>query len=134
MIEIPIFSAPFRRYVKYDVTRLKILLNNRKSAQKTLQSKMAQKTLFQKIRFFFEYEHITWDFCLFNINKMRKLIELAQHLQSKNNNYHPFVLIGHAKGFSSDKALLYLFNANPQFNFITLNQVLKKVDANEYQK
>jgi hypothetical protein len=133
MVEIPIFSSSFLRYTKYDLTRLKILLNNRNSAQKTLQSKMAKKTLFQKIKFFFEYEYLTWDFCLFNISKMEIFIELAQNLQSKNNNYHPFVLIGHAKGFTSDNTLKYLLNSDVKNNFITLTHVLKKVNTNEYQ-
>lgn len=126
MIEIPIFSSPMLRYKKYDLSRLSILLNNGNSAKKTLQGRMAKRTFFQKVKFFFEHEHLTWDFCLFNINKTKKFIRLAQRIQDQSNDYHPFVLIGHSKGFGSDKTLRYLLTSDENNKFVTLTHVLKK--------
>lgn len=132
MIEIPIFSSPMLRYKKYDFNRLSILLKNGNSAKKTLQGRIGKKTLLQKIKFFFEYEHLTWDFCLFNIRKTKKFIRLAENMIKKNNgSYHPLVLIGHSKGFGSDQTLKYLLTSDKSNKFVTLTHVLIKAEANE---
>lgn len=133
IIEVPIFSAPMVRYKKYDLSRLIVLIKNRHSAQKTLQGRIGKKSLFQKIKFFFEYEHLTWDFCLFNISKTKKFLSLAQKFSNKDDNYHPFILIGHSKGFGTDKTLKYLLASDANNNFITLTDVLMKVRKNASQ-
>ena len=74
IIELPVFSAEIIRYRKYDFHRLSVLFKNSSSAKKTFKSRVDNKTLLEKCRFFFEYEYLTWDFCLFNISKTKRFI------------------------------------------------------------
>ncbi len=106
MIEIPIFALPIYRVLKYDLTRLKAIFNNKKSAIKTIKGRTAKKSFIQKILFYFEKESLTWDFCLFSISKMKYFYKSAKkHTRTK---YHPHVLIGHSKGYYSDEGLKFL--------------------------
>ena len=127
--EIPIFSDKIIRLFKYDFSRINILLKNKNSARKTLVDRVEKKSVAQKIKFLFEYEYITWDFCLFSVKKMRKFLNKAR-LINKNSNYHPFVLIGHSKGFYSSKALRFLIE-NQDLKFVTLSKILKKIHVSK---
>jgi hypothetical protein len=129
IVELPIFASPVNRYAKYDLSRIKIILKNKKSAQKTLQGRIEKKTLFQKLTYFIEKEYITWDFCLFNIKKMKGFLAIAKEIDKKDG-YHPFVLIGHSKGFYSNKSLKFILNTK-EINFITLTDVLREINNNE---
>lgn len=131
LIEIPTFSLPIRRYKKYDLSRIKALLRNKSSVTKTLKSKVANKSFVEKFMYFIEQEFITWDFCLFNKTKMQTFITYTQKLQNQSDAYHPLVLIGHSKGFSSDEALKYLLLPKHGYHFITLSTVLENIKKHE---
>ena len=133
MIELPVYAFPIRRYKKYDLTRLKNVFRDKKSAFKTVHSKLDKKTILQKINFFLQEEYITCDYCLFNVTKMKKFLNLAQKTQKKIG-YYPFCLIGHSKGYHSDKALIFLLKSDKNINFITLTKVLEKIKRYQIEK
>ncbi len=137
LIELPIFAHTERRFIKYNLQRIKIALKNKKQSLETIQSKTANKTFLDKIKFLFEKEAITWDFCLFSKNKMNQYLNLATKINKHSKfNFHPFVLIGHPKGFYFEDALIFFIKKilikNNQF--INLTDTLKNIEKNNNEK
>ncbi len=127
IIELPTYAFPIRRYKKYDLTRLKNILRGENSVLKTVNKKMDKRNILQTVKFLFEEEYITCDFCLFNINKMKKFLNLVKKTQNMAD-YYPFVLIGHSKGFYSDETLKFLLNSDKNINFVTLTKISEKIE------
>ncbi|MDX5479701.1 MAG: hypothetical protein LPJ98_14735, partial [Cyclobacteriaceae bacterium] len=103
ILEIPLFALPVKRWKKYNPIRIKSILINKKSAFETIKAKTAKTSILKKIKYWFEEESITWDFCLFN-KKMNIIFfnYIENNLKSKRKT---FVLVGHPKNFSSKKTL-----------------------------
>ncbi len=130
IIELPVFALPFRRFMKYDFTRLKSIFVNRASVREKLKVRTVKKTLFQKIVYFFEKEYLTWDYCLFNTSKMNKFIKMAKRDWQERKHYRPFVAIGHSKSFVDDSALKLLLK-DTTMSFVTLNTIVHRIKENE---
>lgn len=106
LIELPIVAFPITRWTKYvSKERIKSLLQNKKSARNAFEAKICDKTKdrFSKIKFFFEKEWQTWDFCLFTPSMHRKFLSIIECQERE-----VFVLVGHPKSFSSGKSFEYL--------------------------
>lgn len=96
IIELPIVALPIRRFEKYLSTdRLRALFKNKKSASDTYFAKTSHKKgLSEKLKYFFEQEWQTWDFCLFSERLHRHFLRGIE-AQERDT----FVLIGHPKSF-----------------------------------
>lgn len=96
LIELPIVALPIRRFEKYLSTdRLRALFKNKKSASDTYFAKTSHKKgLSRKLKFFFEQEWQTWDYCLFSKRLHRHFLRSIE-AQERDT----FVLIGHPKSF-----------------------------------
>lgn len=129
LVELPIFSYPIQRFFKYDLNRIKMLFKNKKSSLTTIQIRTGNKTKLGKIRYFLEKEFLTWDYCLFNKSKTKLFLKEANKINEKSGfKYHPFVLIGHSKGFHYKNTFKYLLNKK-YINFITLTDMVGKIKS-----
>lgn len=127
ILEIPIFALPQRRWKKIVWERIKSILINKKSAVKNLSNKTSNKTLSQKVTYWFEKEAVTWDFCLFSKKMHENFFNYIEiNLKDKRSN---FVLIGHPKNFTSKKSLEYLIKEGKirKYSFQTLNEYARKI-------
>ncbi len=129
IIEFPVFSRPQIRILKYDFHRVKNLFINKKSAIESLNNRTATQNWLHKIRFFFEKEYLTWDYCLFNYKKMKIFFNAALKMAGLSPyEFHPFILIGHSKGFFYSKSFeKFLSNYSKRINFLTLSDAYNKV-------
>ena len=131
ILEIPVFALPVKKYQKYDIQRLKIRLKNKQYTKEQIKYKLGNESLFDKIRYFFKNEVITWDYSLFNKNKMNSFFKMAEEI-SNNSSYknHSFVLIGHSKEMYYFEVIQYLFNIAKKnnVNFIRMNDFVKMIN------
>ncbi len=126
ILEIPIFALPIKRYKKFSYPRLKSILLNKKSAFESAQSKLTNKSLVERVLYWFEEEALTWDYCLFS-GKMHDYFfnYIQQYLKNERN---AFVLIGHSKNFTSKSDLERFINkANETYSFVHLSDYSKSV-------
>ncbi|MFD2203306.1 hypothetical protein [Shivajiella indica] len=127
--EIPIFSLNIPRWKKFTFERIKSILVNKDSAMKSVKAKTAQKSKIEKIKYWFEKEAVTWDFCLFSKNLNKYYIKfINKQLQGKRDT---FILIGHPKNFTSPKSLSQLIKLAKKngFEFITLQEYAKRISS-----
>lgn len=124
IIELPIVAFPVLRLTKYlSFDRVKSLLKNRKSASDTFSAKIGGKKsgILKKLRFFFQYEFQTWDYCLFSKSMHRSFLQAIR--QQKDRDI--FVLVGHPKSFVSGEALEYLLKrVKRNYSICTINKLL----------
>ena len=103
IMEIPIFALMQPRWKKIlDFQKIKSILGNHQSAiTSARQETISKKTIFEKIKFLFGKEALTWDFCLFNTSLHKKYLNYIEtNLLNKRNL---FVLIGHPKSLKKEK-------------------------------
>ncbi len=114
LIELPIVSAPMLRIRKFlSWSRIKSILNNRASAQRSFAAKTASdgggggrlSSLWRKVKYLFSRESQTWDFCLFSNSMHRNFIG-----HSVSEGRDTYVLVGHPKGFADEGSAIYLFS------------------------
>jgi hypothetical protein len=115
VLEIPVFAIPQRRLKKFNWERVKSVLQNRHSAIGAIKSKTEQKSKLDKIKYFFEKEAFTWDFCLFGFGLHKTYIQYIDR-NLKDSRSH-FVLIGHPKSFTCDKAFKKMINYAKRKNY-----------------
>lgn len=130
IIELPIVAFPIMRLKKYlSISRLKALLQNVHSARMAFNSKIENKKaspILNKFKFFFQREWLTWDYCLFSPRMHRLFINEV----SKQKQRNVFTLVGHPKGFATDKGLDFLFRSTVQdFCFITLHDFYETIKS-----
>ena len=127
VIEMPIFALNKKRYKKLTKQRLMSALANKKSVISSLNYKTSKKSFFEKVKWFFEKEAFTWDFCLFD-KKMHNYFFnfIKNNLINKRDNY---IIIGHPKGLTDIKTLqnLILLSSKNEATFITLKQFYDSV-------
>jgi len=138
LIELPIFSLPYYRFMKYDFTRLKNFIfksmSNRGAVIKKFNARTNKKSFLEKVVYFFEKEYITWDYCLFSYGKMKKFINKAKNVVDKNSDkYIPFITIGHAKDYVNSHAIDLLFSEN-EIHILTLRDIVRKIKLIENEK
>ena len=126
IIELPIVAFPIIRIFKYlSFDKIMSLLKNKNSAKEAFISKTGgnRSTLFSKIKYFFQKEWQTWDYCLFSTCLHKQYIKNIK-LQKERD---VFVLVGHPKSFTSDKGLCYLLTHTLNYDKITFTQYLKSI-------
>ena len=117
IFEYPIVAFPIIRISKYlNIERIKSLLQNKNSAKQAFEAKTSgnnNKGKFQKIKYFFEKEFQTWDFCLFSPKMHKKYLSLIEK-QDKDI----FVLVGHPKSLVSTRGFEFLLQqTHTKFNY-----------------
>lgn len=127
IIELPIVAFPIIRIKKFmSVERIKSLMQNRKSAKDSFEAKTSsngKSSKLDKIKYFFQIEWQTWDFCLFS-----SLLHNTFLKQIEKQNRNVFVLVGHPKGFNGENSFLHLLKrTNKSFNYITINEFSKSM-------
>lgn len=129
-IEVPVFAKPMRRFKKYDLQRLRIALKHKESNLERMKGKVENKPgLMDKLRFFMEKESLTWDFCLFSQAKMKDYFNFARSIAEESKfGFHPFVLIGHSKGFLVPEVFeKFIIKNRTELNFLTLKKTAEKI-------
>lgn len=123
VLEVPIFALPQRRLLKITPARIRAVLQNRGSASRSLAAKTGKRSLVQKIAYLMEKEAFTWDFCLFDIALHKRFFRtIAKQYEGREL----FVLVGHPKGFTAERAFKQMLTYAKQrgFSFITLKDAV----------
>lgn len=124
--EVPIFALNQRRFRKINIDRVKSAYKNKKSSINTIKSKTINRSKLNKIKYLFEKEAFTWDFCLFSYGMHRKYFKyINKNLLNKRTN---FVLIGHPKSFTSDRAFIRMIHLAKRnnYSFVTLKSYYER--------
>lgn len=120
LIELPIVAFPFMRLKKYlSADRIRSFMKNRKSAKESFVAKTgANRGRFDKIKFFFQREALTWDYCLFSPSMHRNFLKQINRQLQRD----VFVLVGHPKSFISGEGLIYLLTNTDNYAKVSINQ------------
>lgn len=105
--ELPIFALPILRFRKFlSLDRIKSLFRNRKSTKLAFEAKTSstKNGILGKIKYFFETEWQTWDYCLFYNAMHRQFLRGVERCKNRDL----FVLVGHPKSFTTDAGFKYL--------------------------
>ena len=132
ILELPVFAQNIRRIHKYDWVRVKSALKNRKNAVEKFKNSSLKKTKWETLKFMFEKEAVTWDFCLFSSFKMKRYFKKVNEIQAKSSYpFHPFVLVGHPKDFYYSDALNYIiqYNRKQKGRFLTVSETVEKIKS-----
>lgn len=123
VLEVPIFALPQRRLFKISPARIRSVLQNRGSASRSLATKTGKRSLWQKIAFLLEKEAFTWDFCLFGMGLHKRFFRT---IARQHANRKLFVLVGHPKGFTVERAFrqMLAYAKKQGFSFITLKDAV----------
>lgn len=129
--ELPIVAFPIKRWKKFaSVERIKSLLQNRKSAKDSFEAKTSsgdgkKSSKLDKIKYFFQDEWQTWDYCLFS----KSLHNLFLKKIKKQTKREVFTLVGHPKGYMGGKGFKHLLDKSiNSFSFYTITDFYKKVE------
>ncbi len=104
VMEIPVFALPQRRIKKFSIERITSALRNRNSAVGDLSAKINKRNKFDKFKYFFEKEALTWDFCLFNFGLHVTFLKHIKNVYAGQRS--TFVIIGHPKGYTTDRTFI----------------------------
>lgn len=125
IFELPIVAFPMKRWRKFvSIERIKSLLENRKSAKDSYIAKTNSKngeklSKWDSIKYFFQDEWQTWDYCLFS-PALHNLF-LTEIKKQPNRKY--FTLIGHPKGYVGGNGFKYLLDKTVnKFCFISITE------------
>lgn len=122
VMEIPVFALPQKRFYKLNIERIKSALQNRKSAVGALKSKTAKSSKIDKIKYLFQKEAFTWDFCLFDYRLHKRFFKyIEKYLKEKRSC---FVVIGHPKSLTNDSAFVKMieYAKNKDYMFCSLKE------------
>jgi len=71
------------------------------------------------VKYFFQIEWQTWDYCLFSPFLHKKFLKQINCQQSRDY----FTLVGHPKGFTGRRGFEYLLSiTQDDYNFITIRE------------
>lgn len=125
IMEFPIVAFPILRLNKYlSLDRIHSLLRNRKSAKDSFSAKTGGKSggVLNKLKYFFQYESQTWDYCLFSKSMHRNFL----YRISKQADRSVFTLVGHPKSFTNGEAFEYLLKrTRTEYSYLSMSQCLK---------
>ena len=125
IVELLHVVFPIMRLFKFiSVSRIKSILQNRKSAQASFSSKTSNGEkcggLLKKISFFFKREYQTWDYCLFPSWLHRYFLRKVL----KQSERKLFVVIGHPKSFVSKRSMECMMkNTCSRFDYPTISGI-----------
>lgn len=129
-LELPVYAKTIRRITKYDSVRVRSALKNKANSIEKFKNNSAKKSKWETIRYLFNKEAVTWDFCLFSKSKMRKFMRSAKQVAQKSGfSFHPFVLVGHPKDFYYPNAIDYLARKSKKkkIEFFTISEVISQI-------
>lgn len=122
IVELPIVAFPIRRWKKFaSFDRIKSLFRNSKSATDSFIAKTShpKSSRLDKVKYFFEIEWQTWDYCLFSPSLHKHFF--SQVNRQKNRDY--LTLVGHPKGFAGQRGFKHLLSTTQyDYNFITIRE------------
>ena len=125
VFELPIVAFPIPRWKKFaSIERIKSLLKNRKSAKDSFEAKTSsgdgkKSSKLDKIKYFFEQEWQTWDYCLFSALLHNHFLKEIKKQEKRNI----FTLVGHPKGYMGGNGFKHLLEkAEREFKFITIKE------------
>lgn len=136
ILELPIVSQSIVRFTKFlSWSRVKAILQNRKSAMASFEAKTDREAdctkqagacakLWTKLKFMFEREYQTWDFCLFSMSMHKKYIKNV--ITADRSIY---TLVGHPKGFNDAVGLLWFID-NLECGYTTISCIYKELIDN----
>ena len=107
--ELPIIAYSIPRWKKFaSIERIKSLLQNKKSAKASFEAKTSsgegkQSSKLDKIKYFFQKEWQTWDFCLFSKSLHNKFLKETE----KQTERKILVLVGHPKSFIGEEGFTH---------------------------
>ena len=123
--ELPIVAFPIKRWKKFaSVERIKSLLQNRKSAKDSFEAKTSngdgrKSSIIEKIKYFFQDEWQTWDYCLFSASLHNHFLKEI----NKQSHRTIYTLVGHPKSFTSGRGAKYLLDkVYNRFSFKTIRE------------
>lgn len=122
--ELPIVAFPIPRWKKFaSIERIKSLLKNRKSAKDSFEAKTSsgdgkKSSKLDKIKYFFEQEWQTWDYCLFSSSLHNEFLKEIEKLHCRK----VFTLVGHPKGYMGGSGFKHILNkTKDKYSFITIS-------------
>lgn len=128
--ELPIVALSIPRWKKFaSIERIKSLLKNRKSAKDSFEAKTSsaegkKSSKLDKIKYFFQDEWQTWDFCLFSSSLHNLFIKEIKLQQERK----VFTLVGHPKGYMGGNGFKHLLDKTKnEFSFITIRSFNHKL-------
>ena len=128
--ELPIVAFPIKRWKKFaSIERIKSLFRNTKSTKETFKAKTSTKdgkksSKLDKIKYFFQDEWQTWDYCLFYVSLHNHFFKQIK----KQNERTFFTLVGHPKSFVGDKGFKYLLRKSiNNFHFKTITDIYNEL-------
>lgn len=124
--ELPIVAFPIKRWKKFaSIERIKSLLQNRKSAKDSFEAKTSsgdgkKSSKLDKIKYFFQDEWQTWDYCLFSSSLHNRFLREIK----KQKNRNVFTLVGHPKGYMGGNGFKHLLEKTfNKFSFKTITDI-----------
>lgn len=125
ILELPIVAFPMIRFKKFMTwERVKGFIRNRKSAQENLAAKTSSVTkkssVWDKVKYFFQIEWQTWDYCLFSSLLHKQFLKKVS-LQKRDI----LVLVGHPKSYSDSRGMEYLLKEaeKAKYKFETMSEI-----------
>lgn len=130
--ELPICSLGITRWRKYaSWERVRNILSNTQQSQEFYASKMSQtshtkKSMTDKIKFLFEKECQTWDYCL--LPEAVHNLFLAEMEKQTDRRY--FTLVGHPKSYMGDQGYSFLLKTlnDNGYRFTTIQEILSNIE------
>lgn len=128
IMEIPIVAFPMIRLRKFMTReRVKGLLRNSQSAKDSLEAKTStaekKSGKWEKVKYFFETEWQTWDYCLFSPSLHKGFLR-----KIANQDRDVFVLVGHPKSYQSSRGLEKLLEwskCKNKYSYLTISDYIK---------
>lgn len=124
--ELPIVAFPIPRWKKFaSIERIKSLLKNRKSAKDSFEAKTSgeggkKSSKLDKIKYFFQYEWQTWDYCLFSASLHNLFLKEIKKMPKREY----FTLVGHPKGYMGGNGFKHILDKTAkEFRFITIKDL-----------
>ena len=128
--ELPIVAFPIKRWKKFaSIERIKSLLKNRKSAKDSFKAKTSsgegkKSSKLDKIKYFFQDEWQTWDYCLFSSSLHNEFLKEIK----KQRERKVITLVGHPKGYMGENGFKHLLEKTAkEYNFQTINDICNEL-------
>lgn len=128
--ELPIVAFPIKRWKKFaSIERIKSTLKNRKSAKDSFEAKTStadgkKSSKLDKIKYFFQEEWQTWDYCLFSASLHNHFIKKIKQQEGRK----VFTLVGHPKSYMGGDGFKHLLiKTNDNYKYKTISQFAKSL-------
>ena len=127
IMEIPIFALMERRWKKILKSQIIETVFSRSNPviSSVAKENFSNKTLYEKIKYLFNKEAFTWDFCMFTTSMHKIFFNYIE--KNQLNKQKLFVLIGHSKSLTNDNVFRSFLELTRRRNYLytfkTLNEI-----------